>query len=116
MEHGAVQKVGAEMLKSKKAKPELIDKSFKVPVDVIAELEKLAHVHGSNGRAIQVGSELLIRRRRHLPRVEENQHPVIGQTYAITPRTLELIERLLPKYKKRGTVLRAVVHILKEPE
>jgi hypothetical protein len=99
----------------KKQKPELIDKSFKVPVDVIAELEKLAHVHGSNGRAIQVGTELLIRRRR-LPRVEENQHPVIGQTYAITPRTLELVERLVPKYKKRGTVLRAVVHVLKEPE
>lgn len=105
---------GVTLVKSKK-KPELIDKSFKVPEDVIAALDVLSHVHGSNGRAIQVGSELLIRMRRK-PNVEENESPVVGQTYSITPRTLALIERLLPKYKKRGTVLRAVVHILKESE
>ena len=107
--------VGLEAVVKVKKKPELIDKSFKVPEDVIADLEKLAHVHGSNGRAIQVGTELLIRMRRP-PRVEENHSPVVGQTYSITPRSLALIERLLPKYKKRGTVLRAVVHILKESE
>ena len=98
-------------MKLKAKKPGLIDKSFKVPVDVIRDLEALAPVFGSNGRAIQVGTELLVRMRRK-PKVATNGHPVASQTYSITPRTLVLIERLLPTYKKRGTVLRAVVHIL----
>ena len=33
--------------------------------------------------------------------------PVAAQTYSILPRMLELIERLLPRYEKRGTVLKA---------
>ena len=100
-------------MKSKAKKPGLIDKSFKVPVDVIRSLEALAPVFGSNGRAIQVGTELLINMRRK-PRVKENHEPVAAQTYSITPRTLDLIERLLPDYEKRGTVLRAVVQVLQE--
>jgi hypothetical protein len=98
------------MPKAKK-KPALIDKTFKVPVDIIRKLEELAPEFGSNGRAIQVGTELLVRMRRK-PKVEENGSPVASQTYAITPRTLELIERLLPSYEKRGTVLSAVVLVL----
>ena len=100
-------------MKLKAKKPGLIDKSFKVPVDVIRDLEALAPVFGSNGRAIQVGTELLIRMRRK-PKVANNDQPVASQTYSITPRTLDLIEQLLPSYEKRGTVLRAVVHILQE--
>jgi hypothetical protein len=42
-------------MKSKAKKPGLIDKSFKVPVDVIWSLEALAPVFGSNGRAISSG-------------------------------------------------------------
>jgi hypothetical protein len=98
------------MQKAKK-KPALIDKSFKVPVDIIRKLEEFAPVFGSNGRAIQVGTELLVRMRRK-PKVAENGSPVASQTYSITPRTLELIERLLPSYEKRGTVLSAVVLVL----
>jgi glucose-6-phosphate-specific signal transduction histidine kinase len=100
-------------VKVKAKKPGLIDKSFKVPVDVIRSLEALAPVFGSNGRAIQVGTELLVRMRRK-PKVRESDEKVASQTYSITPRTLDLIERLLPSYKKRGTVLRAVVQILQE--
>jgi len=100
-------------MKSKAKKPGLIDKSFKVPVDVIRSIEELAPVFGSNGRAIQVGTELLINMRRK-PRVKENHEPVAAQTYSITPRTLDLIEQLLPSYEKRGTVLRAVVQVLQE--
>jgi len=94
-------------------KPGLIDKSFKVPVDVIRALEALAPIYHSNGRAIQVGVELLIRMTRK-PKVQANHEPVASKTYSITPRTLDLIERLLPSYEKRGTVLRAVVQILQE--
>jgi len=101
------------VMKSKAKKPGLIDKSFKVPVDVIRSLEALAPIFGSNGRAIQVGTELLVHMRRK-PKVEENGERVASQTYSITPRTLDLIERLLPSYVKRGTVLRAVVQVLQE--
>lgn len=100
-------------MKAKAKKPGLIDKSFKVPVDVIRDLEVLAPIFGSNGRAIQVGTELLVSRRRK-PRVEPSGEPVASQTYSITPRTLHLVEKLLPYYEKRGTVLRAVVQVLQE--
>jgi hypothetical protein len=96
-----------------KAKGGLIDKSFKVPVDVICELEALAPMFGSNGRAIEIGTELLVSMRRK-PKVEPSGEPVVSQTYSITPRTLAHIEQLLPCYAKRGTVLRAVVHVLQE--
>jgi hypothetical protein len=93
-----------------------VTKSFKVPIDVIEDLEALSVIHGSMGRAIQVGTELLIRMSRK-PRVEpagKVRIPVVAQSYSILPRTVELIERLLPCYEKRGTVLRAVVHVLRE--
>ena len=73
-------------------------------MDVIRDLEALAPVFGSNGRAIQVGTELLVRMKRK-PKVAANDGPVSSQTYSITPRTLDLIEQLLPCYEKRGTVL-----------
>jgi hypothetical protein len=98
-------------VKAKAKKPGLIDKSFKVPVDVIRDLESLAPAFGSNGRAIQVGTELLVRMRRK-PKVAANGERVASQTYSITPRTLDLIERLLPSYEKRGTVLAAVALVL----
>ena len=100
-------------MKAKAKKPGLVDKSFKVPVDVIRGLEALAPIFGSNGRAIQVGTELLVHMR-HKPKVTASGEPVASQTYSITRRTVDLIERLLPNYEKRGTVLRAVVQVLQE--
>jgi hypothetical protein len=102
-------------VKRKSEKPPLIDKTFKVRIDVIEDLQALALVHGSNGRAIQVGTELLIRMGRK-PRIRDDggSVPVAAQTYSILPRTLDLIERLLPCYEKRGTVLKAVVQVLQE--
>jgi hypothetical protein len=98
-----------------KTKSGLIDKSFEVPLDVILDLEELGApaLFGSNGRAIQIGTELLVRMRRK-PKVAANGEPVTSQTYSITPRTLDRIEKLLPCYEKRGTVLRAVVRVLQE--
>jgi hypothetical protein len=106
--------VKTPMSKAKK-KPGLIDKNFKVPVDVIRDLEALAPLFGSNGRAIQIGTELLVRMRCKL-KIRENDEPAVSvsQTYTITPRTLDLIDQLLPCYEKRATVLRAVVQVLQE--
>jgi YesN/AraC family two-component response regulator len=91
-----------------------INETFKVPIDVIEDLKALALIHGSHGRALQVGTELLIRLARK-PKVEAvTGVPVKGQTYTILPRTLDLIERLLPSYNNHGHVLRAVVQVLRE--
>jgi len=68
---------------------------------------------GANGRAIQIGTELLVTMRRK-PKVAASGEPVTSQTYSITPSTLDRIEQLLPCYEKRGTVLRAVVQVLQE--
>ena len=104
-------------LKPPKAKkrPGLIDKTFRIPLDVIRQLEVLAPFFGSNGRAIQIGTELLIRMRRK-PKIRENAEPAsaVWQTYTITPHTLDLIDQLLRCYEKRATVLRAVVQVLQE--
>lgn len=91
-----------------------IDKTFKVPIDVIEDLKALSLVHGSHGRALQVGTELLVRIARKPKLKAVRGVPVEGKTYTILPRTLELIERLLPTYENRGNVLRAVVQILRE--
>ncbi len=91
-----------------------INETFKVPIDVVEDLKALALIHGSHGRALQVGTELLIRLARK-PKVEAvTGVPVKGQTYTILPRTLDLIERLLPSYNNHGHVLRAVVQVLRE--
>ena len=100
-----------------KKKPGLIDRNFRVPLDVIVNLEKLAHPHlwGSTKHAIEVGTQLLIRMRRK-PKIRENAEPAsaVWQTYTITPHTLDLIDQLLRCYEKRATVLRAVVQVLQE--
>jgi hypothetical protein len=100
------------MSKTRK-KPALIDRGFRVPVDVIRDLETLAPLFGSNGRAIQIGTELLTGMRRK-PKVRESEEPAVWQTYRITPATLDRIQRLLPCYENRGAVLKAVVHILQQ--
>ena len=104
------------MSKAKK-KPGLIDRNFRVPLDVIVNLEKLAHPHlwGSTKHAIEVGTQLLIRMRRK-PKIRQNDQPAsaVSQTYTITPHTLDLIDQLLPCYEKRATVLRAVIQVLQE--
>jgi hypothetical protein len=62
---------------------------------------------------VQVGTELLIRQRR---RVKVNHHgdgAMVGMTYKLTPRTVELIEQLCAKYGKRGNVFAACAEILR---
>jgi hypothetical protein len=91
----------------------LIDKRFTVPVDVILDLEELAPLFGSHGRAIEIGTELLVSMRRK-PKVKESQERVAAQTYSITPLTLDRIQHLLLGYENHGTVLRAVTRVLRE--
>jgi hypothetical protein len=79
---------------------------------VVKAIRKKAPVYGSQGRAIQVGTELLIRRKRLVKVNHQGDDQVVGMTYKLTPRTVELIEQLREKYGKRGDVFAACVEIL----
>jgi hypothetical protein len=61
-----------------------------------------------------VGTELLIRQKRRVKVDHRGDGAVVGMTYKLTPRTVELIEQLRAKYGKRGNVFAACVKILVE--
>jgi hypothetical protein len=86
-----------------------------IPVSAVKEFRKAKKLYGSQGRAIQVATEILIRMRKRplLPPPESN--PVITQmTYKLVPRTVELIDELADTvYENRQQVFAACVEALK---
>jgi len=62
---------------------------------------------------VQVGTELLIRQTRRVKVNHRGDGAMVGMTYKLTPRTVELIEQLREKYGKRGDVFAACVEILR---
>jgi hypothetical protein len=81
---------------------------------VVKAIRRQAPIYGSQGRAVQVGTELLIRQKRRVKVDHRGDGAVVGMTYKLTPRTVELIEQLRAKYGKRGNVFAACVKILVE--
>src|SRR5438270_11457201 len=69
-------------------------KSYTLPFETILEIRRVARDYGSQGRALQVGSELLTRMRRQpsVPPVDPNT--LMRMTYKLTPRTIRLIDEL----------------------
>jgi hypothetical protein len=94
-------------------KPHTIAKRYKVPECVIEAIDKAAPMHGSLGRALQVATELLVWLPRPLPLTEplksrmKARPAMVGKTYKLTPRTIELIQKMTPCYGRRGDVLTA---------
>jgi hypothetical protein len=96
--------------------PHTVAKRYKIPAKAVQAIRSLALDYGSQGRAIQVATELLIRLP-NPPKVDydkvRSQSPVIGMTYKLTPRTIELIERLARnQYVQRGAVFVACAMVL----
>lgn len=89
-----------------------VAKRYFLPRWVVKAIRKQAPLYGSQGRAIQVGTELLIRRKGRVKVNHRGDDTVVGMSYKLTPRTVELIERLCEKYGKRGDVFAACVEIL----
>ena len=89
-----------------------VAKRYKLPRWVVKAIRQAAHAYGSQGRAFQVATELLIRQKRPIRVNRQRDGAVIGMTYKLTPRTVELIEELCAKYGKRGNVLAACAAIL----
>jgi hypothetical protein len=93
--------------------PHTIAKRYKLPEKAITTILKCAPKFGSQGRAIQIGIELLAMNKRKIKLDDGFKScDIVGMTYKLTPRTIEQIEELAPTYGRRGDVLAACAQLL----
>lgn len=86
-------------------------KSYTVSFSAILELRQAVREYGSQGRALQVATEIAIRMRKP-PEVEElKPEEMIRMTYKLLPRTIQLIDELAKN--QYGTPGRAIAGCLK---
>lgn len=89
-------------------------RSYTLPVGVMFAVRKCAPAYGSQGRAIQVGVELLWRLSKPIRVPRFTPEYLVRWTFKLTPRTIKLIERLAEtQYESQGQVLAACMQILK---
>src|SRR5260221_12098542 len=85
-----------------------------IPASVVKEIRKASRIYGSQGRALQVATEILIRMRRRPLLPPESTSIVTQMTYKLVPRTVELIDELADTvYENRQQVFAACVEALK---
>ncbi|MCI0622193.1 MAG: hypothetical protein L0387_11105 [Acidobacteria bacterium] len=90
-----------------------VAKRYRVPREVVKAIRSVAPLYGSQGRALQVGTELLVRLKKPL-RVKRtyDSSEMVNRTYKLCPRTAELIRQLCHRYDRCGIVLAASVKAL----
>lgn len=94
--------------------PATAPKTYELPFDVILEIREAASIYGSQGRAVQVGAELLVRLPRPIPVPSPEPASIKRRTYKLSPRTIEVIQQLSQTgYDSPGQVLAACMKILK---
>lgn len=94
--------------------PQTKPKSYTLPVSVVLEIRKAATIYGSQGRALQVGSELLCRLDHPLSVPKPDPDSQMRMSYKLVPRTIELIDKLAETaYDDAGQVLTACMKALK---
>src|ERR1700719_1995032 len=69
-------------------------KTYKLPLSVILEIREAAALYGSQGRAVQVGSEILVRMVKPLSVPQSNPASIRRMTYKLAPRTIKVIQQL----------------------
>jgi len=85
-----------------------------IPASAVKEIRKASKIYGSQGRALQVATELLIRMRKRPLLPPESNFVVTQMTYKLVPRTVELIDELADSvYENRQQVFAACVEALK---
>lgn len=97
-----------------------VAKRYKIPNYVALVLRRITPDYGSQGRAIQVATEMLSRmnhpvrlmKRRAARAGIENPDESVGVTYKLLPRTVEIIDGLVGKYETRGGVFEAILEVL----
>jgi len=95
-------------------------KRYKLPRYAVERIREQAGAYGSQGRAIQIGMELLSRIQYHpiplnesLKRGIEDPTETVGATYKLVPRTIELIDKYAEgAYQTRGHVFEALLTLL----
>lgn len=94
--------------------PPTVAKSYTLPVSAYLAIRKVAGLYGSQGRALQVGSEILSRLEDPLPVKKTGKTSKRRITYKLVPRTVELIHQLTESaYESSGETLTACVEALK---
>lgn len=88
--------------------------SYRVPVKVIAGIRKLTPVYGSQGRAIQVATEILVRLPRPLKLAARKGDESTRISYKLLPRTIELLESLKAQYEDEEIVFTACFTVLQD--
>ncbi len=89
-------------------------KSYTLPFPVVLEIRRAVKDYGSQGRALQVASEILTRMRKP-PSVEPvDPEMLMRMTYKLTPRTIQLIDELArTQYGSAGQAIAACIKTLK---
>lgn len=87
-----------------------------VPVAAITAIKKAVPLHGSQGRILQVATEILIRQKRPI-RIKYKtwkNGKMTTVSFKLLPRTIQLIDELAPLYGGRGKVLMASAQVIKD--
>jgi hypothetical protein len=90
-------------------------KTYLLPFPVLLEIRKLAKEYGSQGRAMQVGSEILLRMLEPPPAgPPPDPDMMVRMTYKLPPRTIKVIDELArTEYHNPGEVIEASIKTLK---
>ena len=88
-------------------------KSYTLPFAAIVEIRRVAREYGSQGRALQVASEILVRMRKPPAVAPADPDTLVRMTYKLTPRTIRLIDELArTHYDNAGQVISACLKTL----
>jgi hypothetical protein len=94
--------------------PPTVAKSYTLPVSAYLAIREVAWLYGSQGRAVQVGAEILSRLEDPIPVKKSGKTSKRRMTYKLVPSTVELIRKLTNSaYESSGETLEACVQALK---
>ena len=94
--------------------PPTVAKSYTLPMSAFLAIRKVASLYGSQGRAVQVGTEILSRLEDPLEVKKSRTSSQRRMTYKLVPRTVKLIDQLVETgYESSGQALAACVEALK---
>lgn len=88
-------------------------KSYTLPFAALLEIRRVAREYGSQGRALQVAAELLVRMKKPPTVAPADPDTLVRMTYKLTPRTIRLIDELArTHYDNAGQAIAACLKTL----
>jgi hypothetical protein len=91
-----------------------VPKSYTVPFSAVVAIRRATIEYGSQGRVLQVGSELLSRLTKKFSVPSYDPLTWVRVTYKLVPRTVRLINELAVEYGDGGRAIVACVEALKK--